>query len=422
VTLFLVLFGLLCACVLVLPHASVSEAEQAVRDEAYMRSRMNRIVAAQALLRGEEARTIRDHEIAFYFYVGALGNLLGETRPELLLLYVQIGFALLCLAVYPLLLYKLTGNIWAALASPFLADLFFNRYLYATKIDTQWMMAWVIFAGIPFLLLLLRYAWEREAGKALAVFLVTCLIIAVGNVVRGGASLPVVILLLLVTLYKLIGLSKYGILQRSACFLAACALVFVAWGFLNHTMPRLLFASHGWQELYFGPWHTMFIGLGWETNPYGIVFEDAHGFAVARSVNPEVQRYSEEYFAILKARYFELILGDPVYFLGNYFRKFLTATYYSFASLLWFRTPVYLMIVGYVNVLYAYIDKPDKASRRIPWSWIALCVLSVFLSMATPLMARPFSWWYLTGTYAGCQSALFWLAIGLIHRYVPRSA
>jgi hypothetical protein len=451
ITLFLALAGFAIAWSLIIPHAGEWEAEQAAKDGQYMNVRLDFVVQAQKLLLGEEAEPVLDHEISYYYYLASLGNWLGETRPHMLFLYVEIGFALVALSFYPLIVHKLTGNVWFALVSPFLADYLFGRYLYDIKTDSCWMLGWVIFIGVPCLLLLGHADWQKgNAAKRVALCLLICLIIALGNVVRAGASLPIALSLPLVIAYKFFKHAKQGLKREASgnpptpdrllpparrraralhplfCFFAACALVAFAWSLCNDTLPRLLFSRYGWKKVYFGPWHSLYSGLGWEANPYGIRWEDANAYAFARSVNPAALPYSEAYFAILKARVFELLRTYPGFILSCYIRKFLLTLRADFAYLRQANVIGYLLVIGYGFLRRRETHRqkttmpPSAQKSTAPHGravWITVCALGVLLSMWTPILANPQNWWYLIGTYTGCQMCLFWLTLRLARRY-----
>lgn len=84
------------------------------------------------------------------------------------------------------------------------------------------------------------------------------------------------------------------------------------------------------------PWHSMYIGLGFEDNPYGIYYKDECGIAKAKSINPVAEYHSEEYFQILKEEYFKILKNDPQWVLKGYIKKVILCIISSIKCFLYF--------------------------------------------------------------------------------------
>jgi hypothetical protein len=86
------------------------------------------------------------------------------------------------------------------------------------------------------------------------------------------------------------------------------ALVLVAWLGVSALIPTHLL------------WHTIYIGLGWYPNPYGIEYRDESGMAATKATYA-----SPEYEAALKAETTRIALADPGFVLGTEARKAIEA-------------------------------------------------------------------------------------------------
>jgi hypothetical protein len=87
------------------------------------------------------------------------------------------------------------------------------------------------------------------------------------------------------------------------------------------------------------PWHTLYCGLGWEENPYGVTWSDVDAKRRAKEIAPTLTDtvQSKEYFSVIKSEYFRVVKENPRFFLGSYYRKFTTilkASYNYFKGIL----------------------------------------------------------------------------------------
>lgn len=105
-------------------------------------------------------------------------------------------------------------------------------------------------------------------------------------------------------------------------------------------------------------WHSIYIGLGYLKNKYGIEYADEIAFGKARSINPHVVYCSEEYEQILKNQCFLLAKTDPIFALKTASMKIIV---------LLFR------ILGFANlgVLFYFYVRPSFR-----------CILPFFASLS----------------------------------------
>ena len=71
--------------------------------------------------------------------------------------------------------------------------------------------------------------------------------------------------------------------------------------------------------------HALYLGLGVVPNAFGIEWEDALGYQVAKSTDPEIRIYTDEYFDTLGNRYWDAVKHDPAEVARIYWEKLTTA-------------------------------------------------------------------------------------------------
>jgi len=89
-------------------------------------------------------------------------------------------------------------------------------------------------------------------------------------------------------------------------------------------------------SLSIGPWHTMYVGIGAYQNPYGIKLDDEEGYKyykeqtgkIVNSGNIMNTEIKNDYYNVLKKRYFEIIKENPIMMVRN--AIFNTIQAYSF--------------------------------------------------------------------------------------------
>jgi hypothetical protein len=160
--------------------------------------------------------------------------------------------------------------------------------------------------------------WKRKTGfLGWAVFcLLAGLVVGVGNSVRVHAATGTLVFILAL----LVGSAEIPWVQRG--LLAALLLtgpLAVSGGtrllvrerdrFLARHNPEALRRCHGHHAY----WHTVYIGLGYVDNPYGIVYRDEAARARAEEVAPGVDYCSPEYDAVLRGECLKLLREDPAF-------------------------------------------------------------------------------------------------------------
>jgi len=120
-----------------------------------------------------------------------------------------------------------------------------------------------------------------------------------------------------------------------------------------------------------GVWHNVFLGLGVVENPFGIRWDDLFAYDIARATHPTVRYVSEQYYEILRDKYFELVMSHPVEVLEIYLRKL--------AMALNARPPLPLPPVPlWVTLLLLLIGVVACRRMLSKPAWIVLAICAVF--------------------------------------------
>ncbi|MCI8529975.1 MAG: hypothetical protein HFH82_12625, partial [Lachnospiraceae bacterium] len=144
-----------------------------------------------------------------------------------------------------------------------------------------------------------RYFFREKCGwiKWVA-FAGICLCMGLGNLPRMHSSLGIFLLLMtgLVKEY-VIPLKKKRSQKAVFQVCTLLILVLVSYTLFTGLIPKLYLATTGQDGKIeaFGPWHTIYAGLGWEENEYGFQFNDGYVDEQAKKIDPSVVYCSPEY-------------------------------------------------------------------------------------------------------------------------------
>ena len=382
----LLLFGIWAAYYIVSPWYYLSPDQ--ISAMSYRAGVLNLYI--QQILAGglPQIAALKDHNPAFYLYASYLGAVCEKTEAMQIFLFLQLGAAAFVLLLYPTLIYKLTNTILPAFASPFLLKIFVGWSLYEFKNDTYWSMAWIVVIGLP----LIGIFWREEQGWAKwAAFMGVCLCMGLGNLPRMHSSIGI-LLLLLAGLIKeyIIPLKKTR--NRKAVFQACSLLILTLLSYTLFTglIPKAYLTVTGQEGKIadFGPWHTIYAGLGWEENEYGFRFNDEYVDGQAKKIDPSVVYCSPEYMDILRDEWFRLWREDTEYMLGTYYRKFKACLDLSIPSEYGYYN---LKFVISIFLLSACILRYVFKRKKILVSWRQMLFAAFFcclFSLVFPMMAN----------------------------------
>lgn len=410
----LLLFGIWAAYYIVSPWDYLSQEQINNITNIYMNSRLYRLnQCIQQILAGNQPQ-VMDHNPSFYFYASYLGVMLGKTEAWQVFLFLQSGAAVFALLLYPTLIYKLTNTILPALASPFFLNTFIGWTIYKCKTDSYWSMAWIVVIGLPLLGIFFR---EKCGWIKWVAFAGICLCMGLGNLPRMHSSLGIFLLLMtgLVKEY-VIPLKKKRSQKAVFQVCTLLILVLVSYTLFTGLIPKLYLATTGQDGKIeaFGPWHTIYAGLGWEENEYGFQFNDGYVDEQAKKIDPSVVYCSPEYMDILKDEWFRLWREDPGYMLGTYYRKLMACLnlclrYPDYAD---YDGGHYLKIFLLAVCILRYVCK----RRKILASWGPLLLSALFcclFGIVFPMIAIPYIF-YIMSSFAANGMLFVFAALAIM--------
>ena len=421
---FLFLSGLFIASCIVFMNSRLNSYQLDNIDTVYMGTRLNTLNEYLGLLDSGfpvPVSRISESYYVFYLYASYFGHILGITQAWQLFLIIQMIFGFILLLFYPLITYKITKSIILSVLSPVFIFQLTGRFLFMQKNDISWILAWIVIIGVP---LLYIYYEENNTKTATLVFVTICLIIGVSNVFRVHAALPITIIFAAIVLRKFVNKYKAGKENITLIFLLV-SLIAIIFSYIFFTdIVNIIYAiiTNRVSDLQrMGPWHTIYIGLGWEENPFNIIFNDACADNAAKGVNPDVIYCSGEYMDILKNLYLDLFKSNKSYFFLTYTKKLFVCIYwdisYSIKHEQGFSFIIY--IICFLSVLYIFFKQKDIIRNIVKQYGLlfAICFILIFGMLLYPMMAHP-NLPYLYGSLAACEMLIFFVLLALLQRFI----
>ncbi len=239
-----------------------------------------------------------------YVIVPVLSHWLGESDPLTVLRWLFIGAWALTLLFSAVIFRGIFRSDWAALVAP--PTLLVSILSFGFG-DIYWIAAWVIVTFMPSLILLLRSKprgfWPALVAIALVAGIVTT--------IRSDAGLPVAIAAGIV-----------AAIANARWPLRVAVIALVALAYLAPTLIALPAIRENRDhrvgvKLSAGEptshplWHSLYIGLGYTPNRYGIHYGDQYAAAAAQEADPGVRYLSPAYASVLHTQVDALINHDP---------------------------------------------------------------------------------------------------------------
>ena len=310
-------------------------------------------------------------------------------------LYVVLG------ATTAVLLFLSFGNLIVPVAFYYF---YLKSNMYNGGVDHHWMMAAFLLFYLAFLIFLVR---RRHNIHPLLLF-IYFLIAGVANIIREGDG--VVALLLFAAFIAIILIQdSFKKTRLRKKFIIAALLIF------TYVMPWLVLSSirtyrnhvyfNGQKSVmitHHGLWHNAFMGLGYLPNPYGIRWDDSSVLPLVKTVNPNANYLTNEYFGILRQLYFKHVFEHPQFFLENLLAK-IKATHLYLASLFPQTLSTVPAVVQeyalYLILLGMYLV--SRGSKQLMANF-SLVIVALVAAMLPGLIAVP------TGFYSrGLESAYY---------------
>lgn len=349
-----------------------------------------------------------DQNSAIYMYLSYFGRLVGFDAVHTFF-YIQLIMVYMCVALYPIVFYRLTNRVPLALRSV-LMFVFYKPYSLFLQNDSHFIYSWMTFISLPILYFLYKEEWKKSNWFWIAVL---TMVGAVCNVFRGSSGLALmintVVLLVLKHIFPYLKNKDY---RKILTGLLRIIIVVSSQKLFTGTLPNMYQAVTDQPERMplKGPWHTLYVGLGWEENPMGIVWLDECGYAGREHLLYDVSegyyvcKESPRYSSAIKDAYFETVFNNFSFVFGSYVRKCFkalnTVLEYSLVnpemwkSTLMYRTRItYIIsfITPIIALIYLFRKYKEKAKTTITGIIISLFVsiVSFAFGMIPGIIAYP---------------------------------
>jgi hypothetical protein len=289
-----------------------------------------------------------------------------------------IALMALLIALYPLIVYELLSSTLAALLAP-IALLQGFSFIHG---DVYWIGAWALLVGLP----LLSISTRLEIRRAMPILLGVMLIASFASSVRSFSGLPLLISAIGILLVK------ERARTRQAAYVSVLVLAYLAIspGLVGAVMQ---YRDHALTGQAVAPpvhptvWHTIYIGLGYLDNPYGIRYEDSVAYSHAQAADPTVQYLGPTYGEVLRGLFLRLVASDPGFLVETILFKLLDVfwTAVNRFGLALLVVPIWLSLPG---------------RRSLPRTSLLLALPAIAYGLTTPLVAMPY-----------VQYEMTWLAV-----------
>ena len=247
-----------------------------------------------------------DHP-GIYLYLPLVGNALGIDDPEFLIKLLFVALFPLVFLVAPLVFYLLFQSITAGLVAPVLL---LAKFRFLEDSQHYWIGAWAVLLGLPVLALV---AVRRPRGSTL-LLLAMCVLGGFASSVRGAAGVPLVVGAIAILLLQ------GGAWRRRLGLAAACAVCYFA---MSTGVVEAAKSYRDWKtgvavpSEYRTNFHSIYIGLGYVQNDYGITYNDSVAIEHALKVDPKATYLGPRYPKVMRKLVFDLARDDPGFIVDN---------------------------------------------------------------------------------------------------------
>jgi hypothetical protein len=330
-----------------------------------------------------------------YVYLPLIGAAVGTADLQALLKWFFVGMFGPLFLLYPLLFYELTSSLALSLISPAVV---WWKFQSAAGTGLYWLPAWSVLFALPVVLVLYK-RWNSWSIPLLG------LVTAVGSVatsIRANAGLPILLAAILVGCARI---KPWGQRAVVVAVLVLCSLCVstVAMTAVQRHRDRIVGAN--FSQIYpatHPTWHSVYIGLGYVPNKYGIRWDDVTAFDYARSKDPNVALYSKTYESILRRRYFHVVLTDP---------SFAARVYLVKAAVL-VRALLHRYWLAGVAVLLALLMAQRSPRAAHVTFFLVVSLVALVGAAVSPLLTLPNADFY--GGVMGVAAVAGLLALGWI--------
>lgn len=129
-------------------------------------------------------------------------------------------------------------------------------------------------------------------------------------------------------------LSKFSRLKKTFLAVSLAVGMLIVFVFFNHLFNerdnylKKHFSSYQPPRNQHPIWHSIYVGLGYLPNPYGIIYRDERAIDKVKSIAPNAEYLSEEYEEILKSEVLRIAQTNPQFVIKLFCYKVLKIIFY----------------------------------------------------------------------------------------------
>jgi len=374
-----------------------------------------------------------DQNAVMYLYLSYLNVFLGLENALHTFFYTQLIIVCGCIALYPVIFYRITGNTVISVLSILFFKLYnpFSIYLLS---DSYWVSGVITFTALPVLFFMFRDKWHNSNWLWICLLLILG---SVGNIFRSQSDLAVLVGIFILLMTKL---AIPALKRKNYRKIILTVLVFTVtlWSrsIFTAIVPSVYQNATNQPEKLpvKGPWHTLYVGLGWTDNTMGLEYLDSIGYKDRKHllydisdgyyVGIESPRYLDE----MKSVYFETVFDNlPEVFL-SYVKKGFIALYntvkYSTINIFQVNSRYYYVnyistVITMINLLIfgRYLKKKTALTRTLNsfchsmYIFLPLTALFIVCGILPGVVATPVVREYLFGAVAAIDCITMMLYI-----------
>lgn len=406
--------------------------------ESLMPSRIRKLTTLLSLDIQEALRYLTehsDHMTSYYLYQRLYGGVLGVSNPIDIMEQIWVCMFVLAYAIITVFVWHKYRSKILTLCAPVCFYLLSRAVLVTHHDDCTWFLAWAVYAILP--LLAIFYDKGRELlqykGYVLFIFitLLIAMLIGISNIGRlhSGLAISCVLLYMVFVFCSKMYNKKKAVLVG----LMSLLIVFQGYSLFTATIPNSMMRLYGINSNinYFGPWHTLYIGLGWrnsvpklsalaecsdkeawktDKNPAKIIYLDECADGFVKSKDSSIEYISKPYFEVLKTEYMRILTENTGWALINYLEKAIVCFAYVFYTQ--WRA---LLILSAIELIL-------KKKNMLALSSSFVYTSAIFTMMADlifGLIAIPTAG-YLQGSMAALSLCMFVLAMDILDSLLHR--
>ncbi|MFA6922794.1 MAG: hypothetical protein WC223_00935 [Bacteroidales bacterium] len=278
-------------------------------------------------------------DMGIYFFVVAVKNSLNiSTIPNAYLLlfslFIISGFFVATIG-FSLLFDDKLSKIYSY-------SLYCLLSLFCFFVMNVYILSFFIISFIPLIIYFLKKADSSKSKLFLLILFFIGVFIGISNKFRSNSGTGLLLFFILYVLFY--NKNNFSIKYKIICLLFITMPIYIPSIYFNHLINK----RNNWliEHKYENKinlvnnkhvlWHSLYLGMGFGNNKYGITCHDTTGFNVAKKINKKLEidfyKYPKEYEDIMKNVCLKIIINDKIFFLKTLFQKFIYVLMFIFIS------------------------------------------------------------------------------------------